>query len=230
MNDIFVEPFEVIMRLLASGLIGGIIGLERESSNRPAGFRTHILVTISACLIMMVSATAFNPIGMGNDPMRLAAQVLSGIGFLGAGTIIRDGGTIRGLTTAASLWTCSAIGLAIGSGLYLFAGVAAIITIVTLEVLDRIDANIKNKILGGNAIKELSITTIDKELELDKFEKIVGKSDIDIKNVSIKRREDYIKLVLKLQGKNRIKEEVLEELINKLMNEKDVIEVNYEKY
>lgn len=229
MYDIYIEPIEVVMRLLASGFIGGLIGLERESSNRPAGFRTHILVTISACLIMMVSATAFNPIGMGNDPMRLAAQVLSGIGFLGAGTIIRDGGTIRGLTTAASIWTCSAIGLAIGSGLYLLAGVTAIITIVTLEILDRLDSNIKNKILGKDSINKITIISENDDIDLEKIEDIFYKEDIEIKNVSIRKREGYLKFILKIKGKSQSKVEVLENIISDLLKEEDIIEVNYEK-
>lgn len=147
MYDIYVSPLEVIIRLMASAFVGGIIGMERESSNRPAGFRTHILVTIGSALMMMVSATAFDPIGQGNDPMRLAAQVVSGVGFLGAGTIMRDGVNVKGLTTAASIWVCAGIGLAFGAGLYIQGAAGGIIVIATLTLLNRLDASSKKKII-----------------------------------------------------------------------------------
>lgn len=147
MYDIYVSPLEVIIRLMASAFVGGIIGMERESSNRPAGFRTHILVTIGSALMMMVSATAFDPIGQGNDPMRLAAQVVSGVGFLGAGTIMRDGVNVKGLTTAASIWVCAGIGLAFGAGLYIQGAAGGVIVIATLTLLNRLDASSKKKVI-----------------------------------------------------------------------------------
>lgn len=104
----------MIIRLLLAGLMGGIIGLERESHGRPAGLRTHIIVSLGSCLIMLVSIYGFEDAG-NRDPARLAAQVISGIGFLGAGTILREGATIIGLTTAASLWVVAGIGLAMGA-------------------------------------------------------------------------------------------------------------------
>ncbi|HBL37110.1 MAG TPA: methyltransferase, partial [Firmicutes bacterium] len=102
---------------MVATLLGAVIGLEREQHGRPAGLRTHILVALGSCLIMLVSIYGF-PSGTGSDPARLAAQVVSGIGFLGAGTILRDGTSIRGLTTAASLWVVAGIGLAAGTGFY----------------------------------------------------------------------------------------------------------------
>jgi len=113
---------EVILRLLLSAFFGGLVGMEREANNRPAGLRTHVLVSLGSTLIMMISIDAFRGMGAsgnGGEPARLAAQVVSGIGFLGAGTILRDGTNIKGLTTAASLWVCGGIGLAVGSGYYL---------------------------------------------------------------------------------------------------------------
>ena len=121
-----ISQEEVILRLVIATLFGGLIGLERESHKRPAGFRTHILVCIGSALVMIVSQYAFLDFAeksMGYDPGRIAAQVISGIGFLGAGTILREGSTVKGLTTAASLWVVSGIGLAIGSGFYLFGAV-----------------------------------------------------------------------------------------------------------
>jgi len=104
----------MILRLSLAVVLGGSIGFEREVRNRPAGLRTHVLVTLGATLIMLISMYGFK----GGDPARLAAQVVSGIGFLGAGTILRDDSGIRGLTTAASIWVCGGIGLALGNGYY----------------------------------------------------------------------------------------------------------------
>ena len=116
----------MILRLIVATLFGGLIGLERESHKRPAGFRTHILVCIGSALVMMISQYAFLEFSgkLGYDPGRIAAQVISGIGFLGAGTILREGSTIKGLTTAASLWVVAGIGLAVGTGFYASGAVA----------------------------------------------------------------------------------------------------------
>jgi putative Mg2+ transporter-C (MgtC) family protein len=121
---------EILVRLLTASLLGGIIGLEREMSRRPAGFRTHVLVSLGAALIMLISAYAFD----GADPSRMAAQVVSGVGFLGAGTIMFSGDKIKGLTTAASIWLCAAIGLASGAGFYYAAGVAVVLSLFVLLV------------------------------------------------------------------------------------------------
>ena len=117
-----------MVRLLLAMFLGGIIGAERERKNRSAGFRTHILVTVGSCMFMIVSismpmmiSTMPNGIVNNADPGRIAAQVVSGIGFLGAGAIIQDKGKVRGLTTAASLWVVAAIGLAVGAGMYVTA-------------------------------------------------------------------------------------------------------------
>ena len=123
--------------------LGGIVGMERGSGDRPAGFRTHILVCVGSALFMLVSIYGFDDIapvtttleddiGTRRDTARIAAQVVSGIGFLGAGTILHEGLTIKGLTTAASLWIVSAIGLAVGSGMYLLSTVATMLTMLTL--------------------------------------------------------------------------------------------------
>ncbi len=136
----------MILRLVVAAILGGIVGIERGSGDRPAGLRTHILVCVGSTLFMLVSLYGFddvNPlpthveedIGQRRDSARIAAQVVSGIGFLGAGTILHEGLTIRGLTTAASLWMVSAIGLAVGSGMYFLSGVATLLTMITLVSL-----------------------------------------------------------------------------------------------
>lgn len=127
---------ETIARLLISALIGAAIGSEREFARRPAGLRTNMMVAIGSCLIMIVSIQ-LSLMYEGGDASRIAAQVVSGIGFLGAGTIITKSGDVSGLTTAATLWVNSGIGLAIGAGLY-FAGIATgIIVLIILFIIGR---------------------------------------------------------------------------------------------
>ncbi|HZK39117.1 MAG TPA: MgtC/SapB family protein [Clostridia bacterium] len=139
-SDSFRFSFEALLRLTLAGVFGGIIGFEREHSHRPAGFRTHILVAVGAALVMLTSSYIFTEYqGLTNmDPARLGAQVISGIGFLGAGTILREGFSVKGLTTAASLWAVSCIGLAVGIGYYEGALVATVFIYITLNFLKRI--------------------------------------------------------------------------------------------
>ncbi len=121
---------EVITRLLFSAAAAAIIGWEREKVHKPAGLRTHMLVSVGATLITLVSIDAIQ----GGDPGRLAAGIVTGMGFLGAGTIFRDKDHVRGLTTAASIWAVSGIGIAVGTGYYLAALVAAAIIFLTLQI------------------------------------------------------------------------------------------------
>lgn len=131
---------DAMIKLFFAVLLSGIIGFEREHSHRPAGFRTHILVSVGATLVMMTAKFVFIEYqGLTSfDPTRLGAQVISGIGFLGAGTILREGFSVKGLTTAASLWAVSCIGLAIGAGYYVGALVCTVVIYLTLNTFKRI--------------------------------------------------------------------------------------------
>ena len=131
--------WEFTFRLFLAGILGAVIGLEREYRAKEAGFRTHFLVSLGSALIMIVSQYGFEGVlgenGIGLDPSRVAAQVVSGIGFIGAGTIIIQRQFVRGLTTAAGIWATSGIGLAIGGGLYGVGIVATTFTLLGLELL-----------------------------------------------------------------------------------------------
>lgn len=146
----------IIVRLLAAVLVGGLIGYEREHENSSAGFRTNILVCVGAAIISLISESnlqramelAGNPLYQAIikvDMGRLGAQVISGIGFLGAGTILRDKGSIRGLTTAATLWLVACLGLAVGQGLYSLAITGAVIVVITLSLFKKADNVINRK-------------------------------------------------------------------------------------
>ena len=131
---------DFIVRIVVATLLGAIIGLDREYRTKAAGFRTHVLVALGSALFMIVSAYGFsdaiNPPGVRVDPSRIAAQVVSGIGFIGAGTIIFQKNVVRGLTTAAGLWVTAAIGLACGVGMYVLASVSTVIVLVCFEAFN----------------------------------------------------------------------------------------------
>jgi len=133
----------VILRLILSIILGGVIGVERGVRGRAAGLRTHILVCAGSCLIMMTSIYLLGLFKTtGIDPSKMAAGVITGIGFLGAGTIIRAGGAVQGLTTAASIWVVAAVGLAIGCGFYLGAAATAVLMLGCLMFFRRIESKL----------------------------------------------------------------------------------------
>lgn len=178
-----IPEIEKVIRLLISALLGGLIGMEREVRNRPAGLRTHILVSVGSTLIMLVSVDGFRSLGDGTisgDPARLAAQVISGIGFLGAGTIMRTGNSIKGLTTAASLWVCAGIGLAIGVGYYLGAIVTVGIVLIVLKKL-----GIFEKRLSKKQYKSIEVVVTNKPGIIGQIGTLFGKYSISIKDIDI---------------------------------------------
>lgn len=146
---------EVAVRLALAAGLGGLVGLERELRDRPAGFRTHILVATGACLFTLVSAYGFDEFShepdavLRADVTRIASQVVVGIGFLGGGTILRGRGSVSGLTTAASLWVTAAAGLAVGAGFYLGAGVTVVIALVSLALFKPIERRLGNRDRDG---------------------------------------------------------------------------------
>lgn len=179
---------DIIIRLSIAFILGGAIGLEREGVNRPAGFRTHILVCIGSTLIML-TGIYITEIYKGTtdlDPARLGAQVVSGIGFLGAGTIIKEGVTVKGLTTAASLWAVAGIGLACGSGFYFGAAISTAIILISLIVFYKFE-----KIYRRNN-REFWIELIceDKPGLIGKVGTQLGKLSIHIKQISLNEKDN----------------------------------------
>ena len=140
-----ITLYSVSLRILAAVVIAGILGMEREKKSRAAGLRTYILVCMGSCLIMLTNQYIYQTTGAG-DPMRLGAQVVSGIGFLGAGTIIvTKRSQIKGLTTAAGLWSAAAVGLALGAGFYEAAVVAGVMIYFVMTVLQQWDKRVHRK-------------------------------------------------------------------------------------
>ena len=140
----FNLEFELMGRMALGLVLGAMIGFERELHRQPAGFRTHSLVAVGSALFTIISAYGFA--GSAVDPTRIAAQIVSGIGFIGAGTILQHRGSVRGLTTAASLWSVAAVGMAAGAGLLAIAMVGTLLILVVLSVLDRVEEFARRRI------------------------------------------------------------------------------------
>ncbi len=153
---------EVTVRLLLALLLGGLVGWQREAAVKPAGFRTHILVCVGAALFTLISRYGF--FESGADPSRVASNIVVGIGFLGAGTIWRTGGSVQGLTTAASLWTVAAIGMAAGIGYYWGAGLATVIVLASLTALKSFELRIRRR-----GLSQLRVVTVDKPGQLGRI-------------------------------------------------------------
>ncbi|MER3500655.1 MAG: hypothetical protein IMHGJWDQ_000429 [Candidatus Fervidibacter sp.] len=144
-----VSTWEAILRVLLTMLLSGLIGAEREAHERPAGLRTHVLVGVGACLFMLLSLAMTE---LGGDPGRIAAQVVTGIGFIGAGTIWMRGDVIRGLTTAASIWATAAMGMLVGAGWYSLAVVAALTVFLALTLLRRVERLLVHRLAGQTVV------------------------------------------------------------------------------
>lgn len=180
-----ISEVALVVRLTIACILGGAIGLQREGANRPAGFRTHVLVALGAALIMLVSIYGFDALGRVQDPARLAAQVVSGIGFLGAGTIMREGANIRGLTTAASLWVVAGIGLACGAGFYLGAVTTTVLVYITLALFARLEQGL---IHPANYVR-LQLLMRDQPGQLGRVGATLGTKRISIRNISMDHSE-----------------------------------------
>lgn len=148
-----ISDAELLLRILVAGLLGGLVGLDRELSDQPAGLRTHILVSLGAALFTLVGAYGLEGFqadsGRALDPTRVAAQIVTGIGFLGAGAIIRQGASIRGLTTAAGLWVTAAVGMAAGLGYWVGAVVTTLVAVLALFGLKRVERRLLQRLKPG---------------------------------------------------------------------------------
>lgn len=208
-----MSTYEIIFKLTLACILGGLIGLERESLNRPAGFRTYTLVCVGSALAMVVSLEMYFQYHhtVTADPGRIAAQVVSGIGFLGAGTIMKEGATVRGLTTAAGLWGVACIGLAIGAGLY----IPAIVTTVLILFVLIYFVKFEEHFTGMRLYKGIVIVVEDGPGQVGLVGSMLGDLGVLIKNISLSRIEGddllEIELLLSLPADTTI-EQVIQKL------------------
>ena len=190
MNDYILVQLEYIVRVLVAGFCGAMIGYERKNKLKEAGIRTHFIVALTSALIIIISKYGFYDIigtpGIGLDPARVAAQVVSGVGFLGAGLIFVRNQSISGLTTAAGMWATAGIGLAIGCGLYLLGIVSSIIILISQFLLHRSRWWIRLPIAEQLLIKirntDDSVTYIEEKLKNDR---------IDIINMKVNNLDEF---------------------------------------
>jgi putative Mg2+ transporter-C (MgtC) family protein len=136
---------EILIRFLLAIFLGGIIGIERETSHKPAGLRTNILICISSAMMMILAQLFSRSAEIGGESLRMAAGVITGVGFLGAGTIIQSRGTVHGLTTASTIWAVAGLGLVIGAGYYLIAALFTILVILTLVIFRKLEQSFIKK-------------------------------------------------------------------------------------
>jgi putative Mg2+ transporter-C (MgtC) family protein len=176
-------------RLLLASLLGGLIGLEREVHGRPAGFRTHLLVALGACLMMIVSEFFSLKYGQQSsdlvirlDPSRVAAQIVVGIGFLGAGAIIKEGRAIRGLTTAACLWVVAGLGMAVGIGLYLPALMVTAIALLSLLVLKNVE-----RLLQKDQYRVLFVETTELTGVREKLKELLASRHLEVVEFTVEK-------------------------------------------
>ena len=182
-----LTDWEMCVRLLLSAALGSLVGLERERLLWAAGLRTHMLVCVGSCLLMIVSAFGFqDALAMAHtqlDPSRVAAQVVSGIGFLGAGSILLRGEVIKGLTTAASLWTVAAIGLAVGGGLYVVSTAATIIILLILVAIKPMERLYRNSV----QVHVLKLVAPSRALSLSALHEVMGNRSSKVKQFIVEK-------------------------------------------
>ena len=196
---------EFVFRLFVAGVMGALVGLDREYRAKEAGYRTHFLVSLGSALIMIISQHGFDgvlhEVGVGLDPSRVASQVVTGIGFIGAGTIILHKQTVRGLTTAAGIWATSGIGLTIGAGMYVSGISATVLTLIGLEVLSLLFKKVGMKSLS------VEFSTNNKDT-IDSVAKSFNSKDFHIVSYQMNEKTDsdlttyYVSMVVKSKKSN----------------------------
>ena len=193
------SDLELLGRLLLAAVLGGAIGAERELNDQAAGLRTHMLLTIGACLFTLVSAYGF---GAGpRDPSRLAAQIVTGIGFLGGGAIVRHGLTVKGLTTAASIWATASVGVAVGAGQYVLGVGGAVLVSVTLLGLRRVGALLQR----WGVSREALVLTTRPGFDVQRIVETIRDERAEVRGLDRQEGdgEDRVALVVKLRPRYR---------------------------
>ena len=210
-----ITTTDLIIRAVVAAILGGAIGLERGYRAKEAGFRTHFLVALGSALFMILSQYGFDDIRQESavrlDPSRIAAQVVSGIGFIGAGTIIFQKHVVKGLTTAAGLWVASAIGLACGSGQFVLASAVTVLVILCLEAV-----NVLHRTLGSKNIS-ITLTTPNKENIRSVLESL-RREDTDMDTYEMKMQETPKGMVYVVSMEVKVRRKHYESKLAELMN------------
>ena len=208
-----LERYNLVLRLLLAAALGGMIGLEREHSGKPAGFRTNLLICLGAALITEVSfnvAKAASTTGTAADPARIAAQIVSGIGFLGAGSILHSRGSVTGLTTAATLWVVAAIGMAVGAHAYLAAVLATALVMLALMLLGRVEDHL---IPRRPSERDVQVTINSTRTTLEDVEHVLNALGFIVDTVSVEKREETIGARFHMRGSGEKWEQAVQDLL-----------------
>ncbi|MGH7552119.1 MAG: MgtC/SapB family protein [Longimicrobiales bacterium] len=213
LSGLLTGPGGAVLRLFLAALLGGAVGVERETSNKPAGFRTHILISLGAALFTELSiGMAYSVEGFRADPGRIAAQIVTGIGFLGAGTILQGKGNIVGLTTAASIWVVAAIGMAVGAGFPLLAITTTVLAVVALRVLWRYEKRLQRRVPSERRL-EVEMGQ-DPEL-LEAIERIGGTAGAAMELIEVHRIDDHYVASFRMRGTHTGREAAVRALLGK---------------
>ena len=189
-STLAVGPFEIVLRLLCAMFIGAVIGTERELTHRPAGMRTHMLVALGSCVVMITSQMIFHQyraFGATPDPARLSAQVITGVGFLGAGTILKEGPSIKGLTTAASVWAVACLGIAVGGGYYALGIIGTVGMIIILVLFEWLQEKLMHE---RYALYLFSVSCSDVVSMLERINQLATECDASLKAIQVDGKED----------------------------------------
>lgn len=200
---------DIAIRLIVASILGGVIGFEREVHGRPAGFRTHLLVSLGSCLFVITSIFFYQKFGnlsaqgpLGVDPGRVAAQVVTGIGFLGAGAIIREKASIRGLTTAACLWVAAAVGVAVGVGMYATSLLVTLLAVLNLLFLKKVENRLRK-----DTYFRIIVWSKDTAGRFPEVERLLDECGIDIVSHVIEKDLDQRSVLLEIDVKSRSRDE-----------------------
>ncbi len=187
-NYINIAPgvLEIALRLGCAMLIGIVIGLEREFTHRPAGLRTHILVALGACVASVMGEIIFINMSANADPARLSAQVITGVGFLGAGTIMKEGASVKGLTTAASVWAVACLGIAAGFGYYALALLGMLFIFITLTIVEALQHRF---IRAGGSEESYALETVDVSTALTQLYAISQSQNVLLTDLAVHQAE-----------------------------------------
>ena len=229
-NYINVEPglIHIVLRLTCAMVVGIVIGLEREYTHRPAGLRTHILVTLGACVVSILGEMLFlhyAALGATPDPARLSAQVITGVGFLGAGTIMKEGVNVKGLTTAASVWAVACLGIAAGFGFYTVALAGMLFTLVTLTIFEAL----QRKLMHHHSVEDrFLIRTADLVAALKVINTTAVSPKITVLDLDAVREGDGYRITFRAWFTGRNNEERRRVFFAKLVESGCMEEVSYQ--
>ena len=209
------QDLELLARLILAAVLGGAIGAERELNDQPAGLRTHMLLTTGACLFTLISAYGF---GRGTDPSRIAAQIVTGIGFLGGGAIVRDGLTVKGVTTAASIWATASVGVAIGAGSYVLGIGGAVLVVGTLFGLRSVDNVLRRWGVSREEYTLLAHTGFDAARVVE----LVRREKVSLRGLDRRDNEDATVITLSVKLPPRYPAERLLDALGRLEGVREV--------